>query len=160
MAASRAKGLKNLSAALDELRDFTSADGRSTLRAAVRVPMGRVMKRAKTKLAAISPGQTPLHRTYRGRLVSAGFASRNLRVIVKMNRAGTSATAILGVRAEAFYAVAFFEKGTSKIPKQPFLVPSLEESQGSAPAEVGAAFQKRILQIASRYARARVEGEA
>lgn len=150
---SRVKGKKELSAALTELADFTTRDGRSALVGAVRKPMASVMKRAKARLHKFSPGKAQLHRTYTGRMVSAGFASRNLQVVVKVNRSLTSATAILGVRAEAFYAVAFFERGTSKIPKQPFLVPSLEEAQESAPRDVGEAFKSRILQIANRYYR-------
>ncbi|MEO8224128.1 MAG: HK97-gp10 family putative phage morphogenesis protein [Gammaproteobacteria bacterium] len=151
---SKVQGIKELSAALDELKDFTKADGKSVLGAAVRNPMRGVQKTAKSNLSHISPGKTPLHRTYKGRLVSAGFASRSLRTIVKFNTNLTSATAILGVKAEAFYVLAFFERGTSKIPRQPFLVPALESHKATAVDEVGDAFKNRILKIAKKYAKA------
>lgn len=154
------KGVKELSAALEELKNFTKKDGKSALRAAVAVPMRKVKSKAQGALAKFSPGKTLLHRTYRGRMVGAGFASRNLRMIVKFNAAGTSATAVLGVRAEAFYAVQFFEKGTAKIAKQPFLVPSLETSKETAAADAGAAFKKRILAVANKYARLAPKSEA
>jgi HK97 gp10 family phage protein len=150
---SKLLGAKELSAALTELGDFTSKDAKSVMRASVRVPMGKVMKTARGNISKFSPGKTLMHRTYRGRLVGAGFAARNLRIIVKINDAGTSVTAVLGVRAEAFYAVQFFEKGTAKIPRQPFLVPALETSKETAVNDVGSAYQRRILQIARRYAR-------
>lgn len=127
---------------------------KSAMRAAVRNPMRKVQKRAAGNIARLSPGKTPLHRTYRGRLVSRGFAARSLRVVVwlwaKLGE-GTTARAVLGVKAEAFYAVQFFEKGTSRIPRQPWLVPALEAMKGTAVTDVGQALRKRILKIAAKW---------
>jgi len=144
-------GAAELHKALTDLADFTTAEWKTALRGAVRKPMNQVMRRARANIAKISPGKTLIHKTYRGRQVGAGFASRNLRMVVKLGRNGT-ARAILGVRAEAFYALQFFEKGTAYIPQQPWLVPALEASKDGAVQEVGAAMKKTIDAIARRRA--------
>lgn len=147
-------GADELRRALTELTAMNGPQWRAALRSAVRTPMNQVKSRAKANIAAISPGKTPLHRTYRGRLVSAGFASRNLRVIVKFAKDRSSVSAILGTRAEAFYATQFFELGTAKIPRKPWLVPALEGSKDSAVKEVGWALRRRIDAIAKKAAAA------
>lgn len=126
---------------------------RSALRAAVQKPGRQVLNTARSNISAISPGKTPLHKTYKGRLVSMGFAKRSLRMIVKLARAGTGARAIIGVRAEAFYALQFFERGTSKIPARPFLAPALEARKDTAVKEVGQGLLRRIRTIARRRAK-------
>lgn len=94
---------------------------RSTLRAAMQPAKKKAQEAAKT---LSKRGRA--HRTFKGRLVAPGFASRNLRIIVTRGRGGENPRALLGVRAEAYYAVAFLELGTSEIPKTPWLVPSFE----------------------------------
>jgi hypothetical protein len=148
--ASKLLGVPELQKTFDELGGMTRSEWRSTMRKAVRTPMSKVQSRAQGNIAKISPGRTLLHRTYRGRLVSAGFAARNLRLIVKFSRGGGSATAILGVRAEAFYALAFFERGTSEIAAQPWLVPAFRESRETAVNDVGQAWLTRINAIAKK----------
>lgn len=151
---SKLLGAKELHGALQELGDMDLPEWKSAMRSAVRVPMNKVRKRALGNIAKISPGNTPLHRTYRGRLVARGFASRSLKVIVRLfskQGQGSTARAVLGVAAEAFYAVAFFEKGTSRIPRQPWLVPALEAMKNTAVTDVGAALKKRIDKIAAKW---------
>jgi len=148
--ASKLLGIPELSRTFDELGAMNSSEWRSAMRKAVRTPMAKTMTRARGNVARFSPGKTLLHKTYRGRLVSAGYAARNLRMIVKFSRGGGSATAILGVRAEAFYALAFFERGTSKIAAQPWLVPAFSASQETAVQDVGQAWLTRINAIAKK----------
>lgn len=124
----------------------------NALRESVRKPMQEILKTARANIARISPGKADLHRTYKGRLVSAGFASRNLKVVVKMNKSKTSASALLGVSKEAFYAVQFFELGTAYIPKQPWLVPAFESQKDPAIRRVGDVLKARVERIAKMRA--------
>jgi hypothetical protein len=146
------QGSAELRKTLEELGDMQSSDWKSTMRAAVRAPMMRVRRRALVNLSAISPGKTPLHKTYLGRMVTAGFAYRNVLLKVKLYPRQGAAVANLGVAKEAFYVLSFFELGTSTIPRHPWLTPALEESTDSAVKEVGVAMRRRIEQIAKKRA--------
>jgi HK97 gp10 family phage protein len=146
------QGSAELKKTFQELTNMQSSEWKSTMRAAVRDPMNKVMKRAKANLSRISPGDTPAHTTYLGRLVTAGFAMRSVRMVVRVVARAGRAIATLGVRREAFYVLSFFELGTSKIPRQPWLTPALEQSTNDAVREVGAAMRKRIIAIARRRA--------
>lgn len=150
--ASNLEGYAELSKQLKELADPKA--GANALRESVRKPMNAVLKIARANIGAISPGKADIHRTYKGRYVGAGFASRSLKVEVKLSRDKSSASALLGVRREAFYAVQFFELGTAKIGKQPWLVPALESSKNTAIAGVGATLKARIEKIAKKRAAA------
>lgn len=150
---SKVYGIRELSQALDELGDINRSEWRSVMRSAVRNPMRRIQARAVANIAKISPGKTLMHRTYLGRLVGRGFASRSIRMIVKFSKQVGSVTAILGVKAEAFYAIQFFEKGTSKIPRQPWLVPAFEAMKDTAVADVSAALAKRVKAVAKKWAK-------
>lgn len=120
----------------------------SALRASVRNPMRAVMKRAKVAIGKISPGKRQLHRTYKGRLVSAGFASRNLRVIAVMSKDKQAAWSLLGVRKEAFYALQFHELGTAYIQRQPWLVPTFYSMKAQSVAGIATEMRKWIEKIA------------
>ena len=142
------EGTKELT---EKLRELASPkEQAATLRAAVREPMKDVMRVAQANIARISPGKRQLHRTYKGRLVTAGFASRNLRMIVVMSRDKQAAWSLLGVRKEAFYALQFFELGTAKIPSQPWLMPAFYQSRNATLAKVGEVMKKRIERIARK----------
>ncbi len=146
--ASELEGVAELSAKLRTLAD--PKQQAATLRASVRTPMKKVERQARVNIARISPGKTEVHRTYKGRLVSAGFASRSLRTITKMSRDKQSASALLGVRREAFYALQFFELGTAYIPRQPWLVPAFEGMKEQSLREIGIVMRKRIDRIAKQ----------
>lgn len=142
------EGTKEL---VEKLRELASPkEQAAALRASVRVPMREVMRVARANIARISPGKRQWHRTYRGRFVTAGFASRNLRMIVVMSKDKQAAWSLLGVRKEAFYALQFFELGTAKIPSQPWLTPAFYQSRNQSIAGVGAELKKRIERIAKR----------
>lgn len=142
------QGFAALDAKLAELAD--PKQQASALRASVSQPMRKVMKKAQANVARLSPGKTPMHRTYKGRLVSAGFASRSLRVKTIMSKDKQRATAMLGVLSEAFYAVQFFELGTATIPRQPWLVPAFESSKKDMVEGIADVLRKRIAKIAAQ----------
>lgn len=144
------EGTKELT---EKLRELASPkEQAATLRAAVREPMKNVMQQAVANISRFSPGKRPLHRTYKGRLVSAGFAMRSVRMIVKLSKDKQMAQSILGVRAEAFYALQFFELGTAKIAKQPWLMPAFFGSRDASVAKVGEVMKARIERIAKKRA--------
>lgn len=150
--ATELEGYAELSRKLKELADPKA--GASALRASVSTPMRAVLKKARANIAAISPGRADSHRTYKGRIVGAGFAARSLKVVTKMSKDKASASALLGVKKEAFYAVQFFELGTAAIPKKPWLVPALLASKDAAIKGVGDTLKKRIEKIAKKRAAA------
>jgi HK97 gp10 family phage protein len=132
-----------------KLRSLASPKQQSdALRASVRTPMREVMKRAKVAIGKISPGKRQLHRTYKGRLVSSGFASRNMRVIVVSSKDKQAAWALLGVRKEAFYALQFFELGTAYIQKQPWLTPTFYAMKAQSIAGIATVMRKWIDKVA------------
>ena len=145
------EGTRELS---EKLRELASPkEQAATLRAAVREPMKDVMRVAQSNISRISPGKRQIHRTYKGRLVTAGFAARNLRMITRMSRDKQMAQSVLGVRKEAFYALQFFELGTAKIPRQPWLMPAFYQSRNQTLAKVGEVMKKRIERIARKRGR-------
>lgn len=142
------EGTKELT---EKLRELASPkEQAATLRAAVREPMKDVMRVAQSNIARISPGKRQIHRTYKGRLVTAGFAARSLRMITVMSRDKQMAQSVLGVRKEAFYALQFFELGTAKIPRQPWLMPAFYQSRNATLKKVGEVMKKRIERIARK----------
>lgn len=146
----RLEGYSDLSAKLAELG--SAAQQASALRAAVATPMKGVLEKAQQNIAIVSPGERQWHKTYRGRYVTAGFASRSLRLKTRLNGAKTAATAVVGLLAEAFYAAIFLELGTSKIRAKPWLVPAFRGSEDALIAGVGATLLKRIASIAKKKA--------
>jgi HK97 gp10 family phage protein len=149
---SKWEGIAELEKKLRELGD--PKQQANTLRAAVRGPMREVMAQARVNISQVSPGDRGLHKTYRGRLVSRGFAARNIKMITKMSRDKQSASAILGVKTEAYYALQFHELGTSKLRARPWLVPAFEQSKDDAVRQIGAVLRARI----ERIAKARASG--
>lgn len=83
-------------------------------------------------------------KTYLGRRVAPGFASRNVVRVSRLNKDRTSVRVSLGVRAEAFYAVQFIELGTSRIFKRPWLEPSFRASLPLVDEAFQATLKKRI----------------
>lgn len=141
-------GLAELDRKLLELGN-PKAQG-AALRASVSKAMKTVKAKAQANIASVSPGLAEIHRTYKGRLVGAGFASRSLTVVTRLSRDKQQATAMLGVKREAFYAINFLELGTSRTPPHPWLVPAFQASRKSAVAEVADVLRKRIKRIAGK----------
>lgn len=119
-------------------------DSGNLTRNAVRAGIGAAYRAAQQRI----PVGDQAFRTYTGRLVAPGFAKRNIRVISVLSKDKKTATAILGVRKEAYYAVQFVEMGTSKMGAQQWLRPSFYGTAGAQQQGMVAYLQKRIDKIA------------
>jgi len=144
----RVEGTKELTEKLRLLS--TPKEYIGALRESVRMPMKQVFKKAKANLSRISPGKREIHRTYKGRLVSSGFALRSLRMIVATGKEKESASAVLGVRKEAFYVLQFFELGTAHISAQPWLQPAFYSSRQEMVNGTGDGIKAYIEKIARK----------
>ncbi len=111
---------------------------------------GAGMRLVKKQAQATIPKGNRAHRTYKGRLVAPGFASRSLTVSTKLSRDKQKVFARLGVKREAFYAVQFLELGTARIARQPWLIPAYEQTKAQAVAKMREAMRRRIFQIARK----------
>src|SRR5574343_2043359 len=78
------EGIAKLKKQLDDITD--NKEMASLLASSLRASMKEVKKQAVENISSFSPGKTALHRTYKGRLVSRGFARRSIRVITKKAR--------------------------------------------------------------------------
>jgi hypothetical protein len=138
-------GVKQLT---QELYKLGAAVAAKELRGTARQSMRLVEKRWK----AAMPKHPLPHYTYRGRLVGGGFASRNVRIITKINKQTGSVEAVLGVRKEAFYIVQFVERGWSGKAANPTLVPAFAASQSAALQEIADQLRKRLTKAARKKA--------
>jgi HK97 gp10 family phage protein len=132
------EGVAELSKQLDALGRLE--DGKA-IRAAVRAGMTPALRAAKQNI----PTGTKEHRTYKGRLVAPGFAKRSIVLITSLSKDKQKATAIIGVKAEAFYAIQFVEMGTSKMAAQPWLRPAFYDTRQEQEEALAAALRKAIL---------------
>lgn len=135
-----ASGLIGVAELTRKLEALKKLDDGKALRSAVRAGIKPAVDRAK----ATVPIGTVVHRTYKGRLVAPGFARRSMRVITRMSKDKQKATAVLGVRAEAFYVLQFLERGTSKIAKRPWLVPAFEGTLTQQESALAQSLRKSI----------------
>jgi HK97 gp10 family phage protein len=127
-----------------QLRNLAQLDQGKALRRGVKAGMRPAQQRAR---AAIPVG-VDKHRTYKGREVAPGFARKSIRVVVSVSRDKKRAEAILGVRAEAFYATQFVELGTSRTPAQPWLRPAFKSSSDQQQTELATELRAAIEQLA------------
>lgn len=67
-----------------------------------------------------------------------------------MSKDKQSASALLGVRKEAFYALQFFELGTAHISRKPWLTPAFYQSRSASVKGIGEVMLKRIESIARK----------
>lgn len=121
MADDQVKGVDEL---IKKLYEFGADVGSKSTIGAVRAAGKEVLKIAKTKIPV---GKKP-HRTYLGDVVAPGYSSRHLLVRTRKLKNGNYA-AYIGPTSKAFYATAFVERGTMRVPARPWLVPSLEQAQ-------------------------------
>jgi HK97 gp10 family phage protein len=130
-------GYKELAAQLSRMG---AAPGGKALRSAAMSSMLPAVKRARSSAPVGSsyesrqadgtnrnPDPYPT-RTYKGRLKTPGFASRNVARVSKISSDKRSVQVLLGVRKEAFYAVQFVELGYGNQPRRPWLEPAFRES--------------------------------
>lgn len=118
---------------------------------AVRAALAEVVKDARSRI----PVGTEAHRTYKGRLVAPGYARRSIRTLVRKDKTNHKVTGLVGVRAEAYYALQFVELGTSKMAAQPWLRPAFEASKDPAISQIGKGMRSWIEEkAAAKFARA------
>jgi len=134
---SRLEGVGELTAKLNELGVKLAA---RELRGTVKDALELAEHRAR---ARIPQGSQP-HKTYRGRLVSPGYAISTLHIETRINKRTGAAEAMLGVGREAFYAVAFVELGTAHTPAQPWLRPSFEDAEDAMLKQISTSLFQRI----------------
>lgn len=114
-------------------------DGKA-LRAAAKAGVKPIFIQAKQNI----PKSQESVKTYKGRIVGPGFASRNIRTITQLKPALGIARASVGVRDEAFYAVNFVQKGTKKQQAQPWLTDASEQTLDKQQEAVVDSLQKSI----------------
>ena len=129
-------GFKKLSRQLSRLG---AAAGGKALRNAANRSMLPALKAARLAAPVASPpytyeGHAPVdpypRKTYKGRLVTPGFARRSVARRSFLSRDKKTASIIIGVRPEAFYAISFGEFGNSRQAAAPWLEPSFRSSIG------------------------------
>jgi len=138
-------GFDELSQKLNTLSDPKEMG--KALRSTVRNAMNDVKKVA----AGLIPVGIDAHRTYKGRLVTPGFAKRSLKVVSTLDKRRGSASAILGVSSEAFYAIQFVELGTYKMAAKPWLRPAFNGSADKNIRKVAEGMREWIRGIADKH---------
>lgn len=131
------EGVKDLTAALNDLGVKLAA---RELRGTVKDALELAEHRARARM----PQGTEPHKTYRGRLVSPGFAISTLHIETRLDKRSGAAVASLGVSREAFYAVQFVELGTAHSPAQPWLRPSFVEAEDPMLRQIGKSLKDRV----------------
>lgn len=144
-----ASGLEGVADLTAQLNDLGAKVAAKELRGTVGAAMEIAEHDARSR---IPQGEEP-HKTYRGRLVSGGFAVSTLHIETKLDKRTGSAIATLGVGREAFYAVQFIELGTSKMAAHPWLRPSFEESQEPMLQAIADELKKRVEDVRQRRSR-------
>lgn len=137
-------GTKELLRKFNELQNEAKL---KVLRAAARKAGNIVAKEAKSRIPV---GSIP-HRTYRKVLVSPGFAKRSIVVRTYINKRTGRVGAVVGVRAQAFYAVQFveLERGKSSARGKPWLVPAFNATSDQQEN----AFKVEMLRVIQRVSR-------
>lgn len=136
-------GVKELTGKINEIGvKFAAKELRGTVNDA--------LEEAEHIARARIPVGTEPHKTYKGRLVSPGFALATLHRESFVNRAKGTAVALLGVAREAFYAIVFKEFGTSKMDATPWLIPSFEQSKDPMLRRLAGSLRERVERIAKK----------
>lgn len=130
-------GISELAAKLADLGRLDEGKG---LRAAVRNGIKPIFDQAKTNI----PKSPDAAKTFKGRLVGPGFASRNIRTITQVKLDQGYARGSVGVRSEAYYAVDFVERGTKKQKAQHWLTEASEQTKEAQLDAVASSLQKSI----------------
>jgi len=133
-------------AGADVLRQQLESLKTNAARNALRFATRKAAEIVRTEAEARAPVGSVPHKTYKGRLVPPGFLSRSVKTAVTYSRDSGTVRAAIGPTAEAFYGTQFLEVGTSKMPKQPWLVPAYTASLG----EVEATFVRELKNAVER----------
>lgn len=134
------RGFKELDQQLAQLADAVGP------KRANRV-MKNALKQAATPVVKMARAKAPvgdrMHKTYKGRLVSPGFLSRNIDKQAFVTKQGTGVVR-MGPKAEAFYGTQFLERGTRFISPRPWLVPAFEAASSAMLSKFAEALAKLI----------------
>lgn len=144
-----ATGLEGVADLTKKLIDIGGAMAPKELRGTVKGALEEAEHLARARI----PQGTEPHKTYRGRLVSPGFAVSTLHIETSLNKKTGAAVASLGTSREAFYATLFVELGTVNTPAQPWLRPAFEDSQDAMLRQIAVELRARVEKIAKRRAR-------
>lgn len=122
-------------------------DGKA-LRGSVKAGIQPAYKRAR---ASIPVGSVPhrLAAAYGKQLVNSGFARQSLRTITTINAQKNIASALLGVRKNAFYILNFVELGTRYQRAQPWIRPAFFNSRADMETALKSYLQKAVLKAAA-----------
>ena len=82
--------------------------------------------------------------------VDTGLTKKSVRTKVQDKRDKRGASAILGVLRRAYYALYFVERGTSRFPARPWLVPAFEATRNAQLSTLIAALKTEILKAAQK----------
>lgn len=137
---SELEGFKELSKKLSELG---SGLGGKTLRQSAMSATTPTVKKIKN---ALPEGEQP-HKTFKGRIVAPGFAKRNVARKSKISRDKRTVYVFIGVKPEAYYAVAFLEIGTKYIPANPVFTKTMESDQKAIVSRLSDLLKKKIDKI-------------
>lgn len=145
MARSSVEGVPELLRKFDQLKA-------ETRQKALRTPIRRAANLVAEEAAGRIPVGSRLHRTYRGALVAPGYARRSIKVVTYLNRRTGGAGAMIGVSAQAFYAVQFveLERGKSTARGRPWLRPAFDDTTDAQIAEFIAAFRRTIRRLTKK----------
>lgn len=135
------EGVKELMAQFNALQAEAKL---KVLRAAARKAGNLIAKEAKNRI----PVGSIAHKTYRGVLVAPGFAKRSIVVKTYIDKRRGTVGAVVGVRAQAFYAVQFveLERGKSSAKGRPWLVPAFEATSEAQQD----AFRQEMLRVINK----------
>ena len=110
--ASELIGVKELTKKLDKLDAKLAV---KTLRSVLFKATTPVVRQMKSQV----PVGTEAHRTYKGRLVSPGFSKRSIKRLTGKRFLSQGKLSIaIGVRAEDFYSIKFYDQGPHTITKR------------------------------------------
>lgn len=141
-------GVEELSRALKALDPRKQVNA---IRAATRAAVKPTQNIAKT----LVPRGTRAHKTYKGRLVAPGFASRNINVNTRVSRDKFRISATVGTNKEAFYVRQFTEIGTRFQSPQPWLRPAYESTKGEMERIFRSALREKIIAQAKKVRKPR-----
>lgn len=129
-----------------QLRALQGLEDGKAIRAAVKFAIRPAVVKARETI----PVGTQPHKTYKGRIVAPGFARRSIKVATFISKDKQSATAVIGVKAEAYYATQFLELGTSKMAARPWLRPAMTATADEQLKRLSTGLSRAIARLAKK----------
>lgn len=139
------EGFRELSKQLVQLAEL---DRGKVLRQSARLAVKPVETDAKNRIPVND--RDYLKKSYKGNVIYPGFAKDNIAIKILLSKDRQAAWALVGVKPEAFYAVDFVERGTSKQAAQPWLRPAFRKNRRRMVQRLGEGIRRKIMLIAKR----------